>query len=523
MPNRNTLLLITGSQLARVDVTVGKNPRVQGVWTLERLPGESIATLADAALRLGPKKCGEVFLLCHEFWTGVIHLASDVAGALDGDELDQAIALEAETYSGVSAFESRLGTKPLPRDASGESRWWVTQVPQADWNEVNQAVQQFGGKLAGIGHPSLAAFPSAIQRSSEDSERERWRLNQAFGESTLSISGVGSDIRDVIALGDLKTQRTRSQLLDWCNQTAGSKESVAWVTDQSLPELFADSACAQVLLGDDVPQGPDELHPEGSTEQFFGEEALRCWAEAIVGTLQSDPRNGAQMPIVIASKPPMSSRTAMVLACCMGVLVAVGCVGVHLVNQRHLTELNAQIDKFNATKKSLSQGKSQLQKLDKALADQRLELASVTEETQKLLADLAEANRVRNFQRTRWVELVSALAKANDGSCWVRGLETHNDMVKLTGLAASNHEISAFATNLERYASPHGWKVHPAQTERNDLSLIEFEVSLEVSDREVESPDFDSAVVNVPPNPFAATGSKTMVHRLSSDLETQPR
>ena len=101
-------------------------------------------------------------MFSNEFWTGVVHLASDVAAALDAEELDQAIALEAETYSGISAFESRLGLKALPRDDSGEARWWVTQIPQRDWQEVDQAIQQFHGKLAGIGHAALATFPNEL-------------------------------------------------------------------------------------------------------------------------------------------------------------------------------------------------------------------------------------------------------------------------------------------------------------------------------------------------------------------------
>ncbi|MEL6109330.1 MAG: PilN domain-containing protein [Planctomycetota bacterium] len=515
MANQHTLLLITQSRLARVDVTVGKSSRVKGVWTLERMAGESIATLADATLRLGPKRCGDVFLLSHEFWTGVVHLASDVAGALDGEELDQAIALEAETFSGVSAFDSRLGIKSLPRDAGGEARWWVTQVPQADWREVDQVVRQFGGKLAGVGHPSLAAFPEGLALNSDHSERRVWRLNQAFGESTLSVSGVGPDIRDVITLGDLKTQRTRSQLLEWCEQTAESSESVTWVTDQNLPELFAGSACAQLSLLEELPPSSDS---DVEAQRFSGEEAIRIWAATIAATLQTDSRNAVRMPIAIATKPPMSNRAASLIAGCMGVLVALGCVGVHLANQSHLKDLNAQIDRFNATKKSLTEGKTQLQKLDKSLTDQRLKLQSVSEQTQRLSADLAEASRVRNFQRTRWVELVSALAKANDGRCWVRGLETNKDKVRLRGLASSNQEISDFATNLERYASPHGWRVHPAQTERNDLSLIEFELSLEVSDREVEQLGFDASVANtLPPNPFAVPAAEAPVNGASSD------
>ena len=106
----------------------GKSPRAKEVRTRDRISGESIATLTDAAIRLGPKKTGEVWVFANDFWTGVIHLAGDVAAALDIDELEQAIALEAETFSGISAFDSRLGVKP---SAKGY-QWRRKMVGHAD-------------------------------------------------------------------------------------------------------------------------------------------------------------------------------------------------------------------------------------------------------------------------------------------------------------------------------------------------------------------------------------------------------
>ena len=480
MANRLTLLLVTQAQLARIDVVGGASPRVKGVWTLDRIPGESLATLADGLLRAGPKKLGDVWLFSHEFWTGVVHLASDIAGVLEGDELDQAIALEAETYSGISAFESRLGVKALPRDGSGEARWWVTQIAQRDWRDVDQVVKQRGGTLSGMGHPSLAAFPSGFAKNSGDFERQPWRLNQAFGESTISLNGVGGEIQDVITLGDLKTQRTRSQLFEWCEQTEGTGQLAAWVTDQPLPELFNDTVCSALCLTDGrFEQSAEDEHAASRIE---GEAAARVWAETIATAMEKDRHGATRMPVAIARKPPMSSNTALLVACALGVIVALGCFGLHQVTLRKLADLDGQIEKFNKAKKTLNLDKSAVQSLEKQVAQKQEALQDLLKTNRRLSNDLSEAARVRQFQQTRWLELISALARANEGGCWIRGLETRNEVVTIQGLAASNQEISIFATNLERYASPHGWRVHPAQTERNELALIDFEVSLDVSD-----------------------------------------
>src|SRR6056297_2711756 len=248
MPNSLTFLLMTQTQLARIDVHRGRKTRVKSVSRRARNPGESLATSTDAAIRLGPKKTGDVWVFSTGCWTGVVHLAADVAAALDDEELEQAVALEAETYSGISAFESRLGMKRLPEESSGEARWWVTQIAQSDWHDVDQTVGQFGGRLGGMGHAALPAFPECLLT---DPSRvpQSWRLHQCFGEATISLRGNsvegrsprerpprgrGWRVDDVLALGDLKTQRTRGQLLDWCEETTVAEESLAWITDQPL-------------------------------------------------------------------------------------------------------------------------------------------------------------------------------------------------------------------------------------------------------------------------------------------------
>ena len=496
MSSRITLLLITQSQLARIDVTGGKSPRAKEVWTRDRIPGESIATLVDAAIRLGPKRIGNVWVFANDFWTGVIHLAGDVAAALDSDELDQAIALEAETFSGVSAFESRLGLKSLPKDPSGEARWWVTQIPHRDWQEVGQVVQQFRGKLAGMGHAALAAIPAELKVDTNDFDRRHWRLNQAFGESTISIHGVGDEINDVVTFGDLKTQRTQSQLLEWCDQTDRPELDQAWVADRHLPSELCEDTCHRVFLTADNPIEADvggvaEAFRETGSE-IIGDSAFQTWAKAMAACVQTE--RSVRTPVAIARKPPMSSQTATIVACGLGLLVALACFAVHTATGKQLVDLNSQIDRFNRTKKALATDTQSLKALKKDLSQKQDALGRLQTSNLELASNLTEAKRIRQFQRNRWVKLVSALARANESDCWVSALKTEGDVVKVRGMAVSNKDVSDFTTNLEKYASPHGWRVHPAQTERNEMALVEFEVSLDVSDQVAPDPHGGSSL-----------------------------
>jgi len=293
-----------------------------------------------------------------EAWTGVIQLAGDVARALESDELHQAIALEAENYSGISAFDSHLGMHVLPMDADGESRWWVTQVPQSDWQEVEQVVRQFGGKLTGMGHPALAAFPTDKNVSSTQVDSHPWRLIQAFGESTISVEGRGNDIQDVLTFGDLKTQRTRSQLVERCEE--GENKSLAWVTDQPLPELLVAPECKQILLFGETNSGTADAE-ESSRGSIGGESALRSWAETIARTLRASRSAKRPVPVVVAKKPPMSSQAATWIACGLGLLVAIGCFALHSSTSQQIADLDTNIGTLSQTKKSLSLDKQALQ------------------------------------------------------------------------------------------------------------------------------------------------------------------
>ena len=321
-----------------------------------------------------------------------------------------------------------------------------------------------------------------------------------------------------------KTQRTRSQLFEWCEETAGQGQSLAWVTDQPLPELLVETACKQLSLAPESVDDTTDQEPEKiSHERVTGELALRAWAETMASTVQSDRKDAPRIPVAVAQKPPMSSQAAMLIACSLGLLVALGCFVLHSTASQQLADLNAQIDVFNRTKKALATDKQNLQKLSKELADKQQALDELKDGNRKLSTSLAQAAQMRHFQQTRWLELVSALSRANEGDCWISGLETHGKVVTVQGLAISNQEISVFATNLEKYASPHGWRVHPAQTERNEMALIEFEVSLDVSDRDVPDPSVGSSVVRSSlPLSFASASTQSLRPNVLSRSPAKP-
>lgn len=457
MLNKLTLILLTGRQIARLDVAGGRRPRVVALWTRERIEAESTAAQVEAALRLGPAKCGTVWVLSADLWIGTVELTPDVVGMLADEELVQSVLLDAETYSGISAFESRAGLCVLPNASTGERRWWVVQAPSADYVDTARAVKQFGAKWGGLGH--AAAFGSLSPESSTDS----WRTVQAFGETTVALAGAGEIASNAFSGGDLSTARAQTQLTEWIADTGGPDEPIVWLFDRPVPEGLANAEDPQLLIS--------------------GEAALHRWAIATALGVQSAQRGQQHAPpIIVAPKQPVSSSLATAIACGIVAVVGLGCYGVHGVFDRQLTAVTAEVERLEAQRKKLESTRQEQKSLEKKAESLNAELTDVRDEVDDLGPRLRTVKQVRRFQQTRWLRFVNALAQSYDGNCWVRQIESDPRMATVKGLAMHSSDIMRLASLLEREAGKHGWMVHPARSEPDESGLIAFSISLDVSD-----------------------------------------
>jgi hypothetical protein len=151
MPNY-TLVLITDSLLARVDVRVRAKVSIDSVETKGFAEHESLATLVESALAMGPKRTNPVWLFSNRFWTGTIRIPSDLHDLAIGDELCQAALLEAEMQSGIPAFQSQVAMTRIKKDPHGDPQYWVTQALDTELEEIKQAFCLSKTKWAGIAH-----------------------------------------------------------------------------------------------------------------------------------------------------------------------------------------------------------------------------------------------------------------------------------------------------------------------------------------------------------------------------------
>lgn len=147
-----TFVLITNRILARVDVRVRAKVTIDSVETTAIPDDASLETLVESALAMGPKRTGPVWLFSNRFWTGTISIPSDLHEIANGDELNQAVLLEAETQSGIPAFQSKVAMTRIKNDPHGDPQYWVTQALDTELEEIEKAFCQAKTKWAGIAH-----------------------------------------------------------------------------------------------------------------------------------------------------------------------------------------------------------------------------------------------------------------------------------------------------------------------------------------------------------------------------------
>ena len=103
----HTILLITRQVLARIDLTGRRRLRVKQIWTQPSCDYDTILSELSRTLKLGTRRPSHVTVVSPDFWTDVPSVPADVAAIAKANEINQALALEAEVESGQSAFDSR--------------------------------------------------------------------------------------------------------------------------------------------------------------------------------------------------------------------------------------------------------------------------------------------------------------------------------------------------------------------------------------------------------------------------------
>ncbi|MCC6511797.1 MAG: PilN domain-containing protein [Pirellulaceae bacterium] len=241
---QHTLLLLTSSRLARLDLAGrGGRLRVEKVWSRPALESNALApsvalalqlpdgdsTKKPQSLRLGLPSQRKIWVLSSDFWTGTVTLPLDVTIMLQRDELDQALKLEAENQSGISAFASNIGHRPIVDTSTNchhDQQWWITQVSHQDLQTIESTIKNCGARLAGLAHPAIA------QALSDQFSTDQPLIAQPDAKLQLSESDVRSF--DLDEISDAALQQFG---MEWARYLAARNVSGDHSADRLLIEV----------------------------------------------------------------------------------------------------------------------------------------------------------------------------------------------------------------------------------------------------------------------------------------------
>lgn len=441
--------------MARVDLSSGKAPRAKKVWVRPRFESESIATLVDATYRLGPKRGGKVWVASTDFWTGTIGLPSDISSALAGDELKQAVALEAETFSGISSFDSQAGTIPLSGQNRGEQEWWVTQIPNGELNTIESTIRSCGATFAGALHPALAIAPTQTLNS-----ESTWLTIQSWNELTVLTRGRGPSFEHATVLnGSLESERVQLDIGNYIGSISSlASNAITTISDRPLAELdFA---------------GTD---PTGPSLRVDIESGLEIWGSAVGAAIASSKPN---IPILAAERKPFSTEARVVVMALFAILAAAGCAGHHWMLNKQLNQTREEVAELEKKRDSVEDAKKRLATAEKSVSEQSTKNETLKSEITRLQEKIQFANKTHQENQNRWVDLIDSLQTCSDEKCWVRNLESSEKEATITGVAISNESVNRFASKLETALTKRGWKIAPAKTDLNEKQLFDFEIQL---------------------------------------------
>ncbi len=294
----NTILLVTRDRLVRADLRAGRTIGVTEINEEHHLAADDLPSQVEAALRLGKRRPGRVWILAGEIWTQTLGLAPESISGLSPNEVTRALGFEAEPFSGLGAMEAAMDAVPLAGEGrgtqySGSRQFWLTELPAAQLEQIEFLVRQAGGRLMGVSHPG--GLPAALDGEADTS----WRRVELWPGAIIAVQSPSAGAASVTVVN------TEPKPGRWLNDVAGLEPSGPGVPGapaagaaHSWSATHCLHATRSVAVEELPPKGRQSLEDRSTQEQFF-----IAWAGQLASSKPAVPR-------IVPSKRPMSSGAA---------------------------------------------------------------------------------------------------------------------------------------------------------------------------------------------------------------------
>jgi len=422
--NKLTLILVVGSDVVRADFAMGKTPRLKHLSRAVRSDLQTLPVAVELALSDGGRPAATV-LLTDELWSGIVDVDSRGADGLTGDELEQMLKFEAETFSDVDPMTSYLGQGMISSERnSGRRRFQVAQVDANAVAPCVAAVAMRRGRLTHVMSPLGLVEPN---------NATEWLEFSAINVAAFRRDQGGSDAAIV--------PRTASADRWWTqlgNQFGGELPQVGWIWPgaEQVPAEFAADA---KLVTDDA-----------QLEQWLLGAAARLAHEAEAAPLISVP----------APETTHSTRRRIGNLATVAALVLCAC---HFTTSRWVqSSMESEIEQLQAPATEKADMDSQKSMLTTEIDEQKKELEKIAKQ-HETLARLNDAP-------DRFAILLSRIAEGGDENLLVEGITPNEKGIEISGRVIRSDSASRLASHLTVTAAQLGWKVEAPELDgKNQL------------------------------------------------------
>ncbi len=173
MPRSFTLLVVLRHQLVRADFEGAREPVLR---SMRREPAAAELSLAERVERLadGGPLAPATYVLADDAFRQSVELDARALRGLATHDVANAVACEAQLYSGIAAQDAAFAFVPRRGDATTRS-FDVLELARAELDDVAQRLRALGSRLRGLRHP--AGLPRRLDESAASTRFvriERW-------------------------------------------------------------------------------------------------------------------------------------------------------------------------------------------------------------------------------------------------------------------------------------------------------------------------------------------------------------
>lgn len=440
-----TLILVTRDEIIRADLT--RSPwTMTGFWAEQRPDLPDLPSVVEVALLMGPRPGKQVWVLCTDLWTQRLELAARKSAGMSEAELAGALNFEAESLSGLAAFEAMLALTPL-EDRDGQQGYWIVQARTLDVEQIDAIVRRASARLMGVGHPG--GLPRSLSREYDPSQS--WQRIELWPDTVLALHGEPG------RPASIQVFNTDPQMGRW------KAEVETWQQMHGTPSQRELLVAAGVALPEDV----------------YGQKLFRLDNEAARAVWLIDLTERLQLkqpglPLIRPLPVPLTTGQRRGIAAGIAVAVLGLCLAHYYLWLTPGIQLaSAGRERFLEPQKRLTE----FQKQTKDLETRHDKLKQQTEELQR------GADRL-TAQRERLARLLTGLAEYKADDLLVQKIDNQGSEPRIHGVCLQPELADQLARALSDHLRPYGWEVQtPA---KKALNLVpgggpwQFEIAFKI-------------------------------------------